>query len=205
MQSGDVIVSYVVNAQADKTDPTQELTPQERRKEEARLKMVFRLCDANRDGVINKDELSGVLKSLDKKPTKKKIDKVLAACSGKENADSITMQQFVDYMMNKLYAKAAPPGKRTFIITIINTIAIGSNTTNSSNTITTITIDHHYRVIITSSPLAMMIITTASLFTIITIDHCRRHHDHHPNSSAIIITTYHRNRYHQLHRHHHLT
>jgi Ca2+-binding EF-hand superfamily protein len=64
------------------------------------LSMVFRLFDSNKDGSINRDELSSALRSIGKKVTNAKMNKIFERAD-KDKTGSITVQNFVDYMIEK--------------------------------------------------------------------------------------------------------
>lgn len=80
------------------------------------LRMVFRLFDSKRKGLIGKEELHSVIRrfifsffvksfSLGKKPTADKIKKIISAAS-KKTKDAVTIDEFVEYMVNKKKLKS---------------------------------------------------------------------------------------------------
>eukprot|EP01112_Ceratiomyxa_fruticulosa_P018350 TRINITY_DN5848_c0_g1_i1.p1 TRINITY_DN5848_c0_g1~~TRINITY_DN5848_c0_g1_i1.p1 ORF type:complete len:507 (-),score=124.58 TRINITY_DN5848_c0_g1_i1:161-1681(-) len=93
-----------------KTKPV--LTEEQEEKEKARLRMVFRLFDKDRSGKLERDELQAVIKSLGKKATKAKVDKILTSI-GSGDKGEVTLDAFVNYMLNKLYTKEEKPTTET--------------------------------------------------------------------------------------------
>jgi len=101
------------------------LTPQQDEKEKSRLRMVFRLFDKDKSGTIDRNEFELVIKSLGKKATKAKIDKILTEI-GLGDKKSVTIDAFVNYMMNKLFSKTEG---------VVNSTTESTSTSTSSPTV----------------------------------------------------------------------
>ncbi|KYQ88326.1 hypothetical protein DLAC_11025 [Tieghemostelium lacteum] len=72
---------------------------------EQQLKMIFNLFDVDKDGKIGAEELTAVLRSMNKRPLTKRIDKILNECDKNRNG-TIECDEFIQYMQNKAIEKA---------------------------------------------------------------------------------------------------
>ena len=86
----------------DDSGPSKEVT--EGVKEQVGL--VFRLFDTDRNGKIDETELADLLRSLGKRPLKKKIRDVMAAVDTNKDG-MISEEELVEYLVNKRKAKLA--------------------------------------------------------------------------------------------------
>eukprot|EP01105_Mastigella_eilhardi_P006941 TRINITY_DN18435_c0_g1_i1.p1 TRINITY_DN18435_c0_g1~~TRINITY_DN18435_c0_g1_i1.p1 ORF type:complete len:653 (-),score=188.40 TRINITY_DN18435_c0_g1_i1:62-1966(-) len=84
------------------------LTPEQRVTEEDNLKMVFNLFDGNHDGVVGKDELVKMFRSMGKRPLKRKIASIFDTAATGDDKTGITCSQFVTYMINRKWDLSEP-------------------------------------------------------------------------------------------------
>eukprot|EP01113_Clastostelium_recurvatum_P038412 TRINITY_DN5751_c0_g1_i2.p1 TRINITY_DN5751_c0_g1~~TRINITY_DN5751_c0_g1_i2.p1 ORF type:complete len:596 (+),score=205.17 TRINITY_DN5751_c0_g1_i2:57-1790(+) len=88
----------------------EDITDDDRQKAASRLRMVFRLIDRDRSGVVDREEIGAALRSLGMKFTQAKITKVFKAVAAErgvaeKKVESITADEFVKYMMVKLHGE----------------------------------------------------------------------------------------------------
>eukprot|EP01098_Paradermamoeba_levis_P002041 TRINITY_DN1239_c0_g1_i1.p1 TRINITY_DN1239_c0_g1~~TRINITY_DN1239_c0_g1_i1.p1 ORF type:complete len:738 (-),score=252.05 TRINITY_DN1239_c0_g1_i1:94-2172(-) len=127
----------------------------------AQLKMAFRVYDKDRSGSLDKDELADVMRSLGKRPLKKKIDAIFAEATGDATSKSITLTQFINYMQKKYARKTAGS-------TAASTTTTASTTTSTATTTsapTTTTASTTATTTVTSSTTATSASTNASTST----------------------------------------
>jgi len=90
---------------------TSQMTEEEVAQYKENLKMSFRLFDTNHDGKIDAEELSAVFRSLGKRPTPTKINKIISEAD-KDKSGFVDVNEFVEYMINKKKIKATKEAEK---------------------------------------------------------------------------------------------
>jgi hypothetical protein len=97
---------------AEKKGAPEEMLASEEKKIRSQFAMVFRLFDKDKDGYINQDELVDAMRSIGKRPSKAKTDKILNDV-GKSTDSAISLKEFVDYMVKKRFKKVSKKKVKT--------------------------------------------------------------------------------------------